>query len=96
MLPRPPSTSASRRATLVSQVRPKDPEAYSLFVSPTQPTPKAEIIDPVRELTPNSAPAQPKTSLFEGLVSAYGAISWIFGFKEKYSLVLRACNVIVA
>jgi len=28
---------------------------------------------------------------FEGLANAYGAVSWIFGFKEKHSLAFCEC-----
>ena len=37
-----------------------------------------------------------KRPRFEGFINFYDAVSWIFGFKEKYSLALSACLVSMA
>jgi hypothetical protein len=83
MLPNLPGTN--RRGTI--QLAPQE---FRPYVSPS--TKNAELPDPDSTPAPQITTAQPRKSRFEGLASAYDALSWIFGFKEKYSLALRACK----
>jgi len=87
MLPSSPGTS--RRGTIGFQSGPQ--ESYNLYLpygSHPIPSKKAELTDPDSNESPYFAAPPSKKSHFEGLVNAYDAVSWIFGFKEKYSLVL--------
>ena len=68
-----------------------EPPYNSFLPSANYSSTNVHLSDPERTLpTHSSEPTRPKPPRFEGFVQAYDAVSWICGFKEKYSLALRA------
>ena len=80
----PSSTSRSGTVGLV----PKEP--YSPYLPYAS---HSELPDPDDTRQPHATVVvRPRESRFEGLANAYSGVSWIFGFKEKYSLALCECD----
>jgi hypothetical protein len=79
----PSSTSRSGTIGLV----PKEP--YSPYLPYAS---HSELPDPADTRQPDVTVVRPRKSRFEGFANAYSGVSWIFGFKEKYSLALCKCD----
>jgi hypothetical protein len=70
-------------------------ESYNPYLPyATYSTNEVQLAHPDTTLPTGFTPsARPRKSRFESLAHVYDAISWIFGFKEKYSLALCAYKV---
>jgi len=77
------STSRSGTIGLVA----KEPYPHLPYASHSELPDVADTRQP-----PVTVVVRSRKSRFEGLANAYTGISWIFGFKEKYSLALCGCN----
>jgi hypothetical protein len=90
MLTNPSSTSRSDIVALGPQ---QSYDPYLPYANITH----SKNVDPDRTSLPHlTIAARQRKSRFEGLANLYDAVSWIFGFKEKYSLALRAFTVSMA
>lgn len=87
-----PSTNRNGAAS------PRTRESFNSYLPYSSASVKGEELADPDSLQPShyivTAPA--KRSRFESLINIYDAVSWIFGFKEKYSLALSACLVSMA
>ena len=81
MLAHSPSTSGSGT---VSRGPPK--ASYDPYLPYASHSELPEVSD--TQQPPVTVTVQPRKSRFEGLANTYSGVSWIFGFKERYSLAL--------
>src|ERR1700720_1456043 len=93
MLPYSPEAHTSRR---VLSLGPHEP-----YILPyTTPSTKSRMLEDLESLpSPKFTPERserPRESLSDRIARVYHAVSWIFGFREKYSLLLCACKSLMS
>lgn len=83
------SPSSTSRSGIVGFGSKEPHSPYLPYVSNTELPDFADTRQPHNVTT---VVVRPRKSRFEGLANAYSGVSWILGFREKYSLALCECD----